>query len=88
MENTYIYFQNYSIFVDNNLPYKLFELSESVSVGVHRLLADENLNYIIHPTENELLQEKQRLEMLGIPEKDFDTYQDLMQDLQKFQESL
>jgi len=82
----YIYFQDFKKFL--GLPFKVFTLSDSTEIGVHRLLGDDNLNLKKPVKDEEIEAEKNRLIALGIPEKDFQSYDEIMADLENYEKNI
>jgi hypothetical protein len=82
-EKQYLYFS-----LEENLlglPAFPLVLSDDLVVFVHRLLGDGALNWNIEYSNDELIQEKERIVAMGIPESEFFTMKTLLELLEQFE---
>lgn len=82
----YIYFADPSKLL--GLPCMPHTFSDGVTVYVHRVLGDANLNWSREYSQEEVEAEKQRIISLGMPSDEFFTYERLMTRLQAYEEAL
>lgn len=86
MDKQYLYFDTQEELL--GLSAFPMQLSDTLTIFVHRVLGDGALNWIREYSQEEIEAEKQRIIDLGMPENEFFTYEELMVRLKAYEEAL